>query len=216
MPRRTRRAPAPKWRRRKDDRPAEIISAALATFAERGYAAARLDEVAARAGVSRATLYLYFRGKEDLFKAAVRRLIVPAVDRSEKGADAFTMSSADLLRRFLGSIPASLESAGVAVIPKIVIAESKNFPDLARFYFNEVPSRARRNVTALVRRGIERGEFAPIDADHAFFCIVAPIFMTVLWRSVFGPFDKDPPDVDAVCRTHLDLLLRGLENRGQQ
>lgn len=214
MARSAHRAPTPKWRRRKHDRPAEIIDAALVTFAERGYAAARLDEVAARAGVSRATLYLYFRSKEDLFKAAVRRFIVPVVNRGKKDFDASTMSSAELLRRFIGGIPESIETTGLAVIPKLVIAESNNFPDLARFYFKEGPSRARRNIAALVRRGIERGEFAPIDADHAFFCIVAPIFMAVLWRSVFASFDEDAPDVAALCRTHLDLLLRALENRG--
>lgn len=214
MPRRPRHAPAPRWRRRKDDRPDEIIGAAVAVFAERGFAAARLDEIAERAGISRATLYLYFRSKEDLFKAAVRRLIVPVVARREKTADASSTASAELLRQFIGSFPDALESAGLAAIPKLVIAESNNFPELARFYFKEVPSRARRNITALIRRGIKRGEFAAVDPDHAFFCVVAPVFMTMLWRHVFGPFDKDAPDLDAVCRTHLEILMRGLQKPG--
>ena len=213
MARRPRRVSGPRWRRRKDDRPAEIISAAVVTFAERGYAATRLDDVAARAGVSRATVYLYFRSKEDLFKAVVRQLIVPLVE-GKSSVDASPTSSADLLRRFIGSVPEAIESTGLAVIPKLVIAESNNFPELARFYFKEVPSRARRTIAALVRRGIERGEFAAVDPDHAFFCIVAPIFMTVMWRHVFGPFDKDAPDLDAVCRTHLEILMRGLQKPG--
>jgi AcrR family transcriptional regulator len=212
MARRARRVSDPKWRRRKDERPAEIINAAVATFAERGYAAARLEEVAARAGISRATLYLYFPNKEELFKAAVRRLIVPVLDQRQKESGAPSRSTAELLREFIASVPRQIESTGVAAIPKLVIAESSNFPDLARFYFNEVPSRARHNIAALVRRAVERGEFAPIDPDHAFFCIVAPMFMAVLWRNVFGPFDPHAPDLDALCRTHLDLVLRGLKS----
>lgn len=203
-------AAGPRWRRRKDDRPGEILSAAVAVFAERGYAATRLDDVAARAGVSRATVYLYFRSKEDLFKAVVRQLIVPVMEGRAAPDANDAGSSAERLRRFIDSVPKALESSGLAVIPKLVIAESQNFPELARFYFEEVPLRARQTIAALVRRGIERGEFAAVDPDLAFFCIVAPLFMTVMWRHVFGAFDKDPPDLDGVCRTHLDLLMRGL------
>src|SRR2546430_11962234 len=78
--------PQPRWRRRKDDRPAEILSAALDCFAERGFAATRLDDIAARAGVSKGTLYLYFPGKEELFKALVREELLPNVERLEAAA----------------------------------------------------------------------------------------------------------------------------------
>lgn len=201
----------PKWRRRKDSRPSEIIEAALASFAERGFAATRLEDIAARAGITRGTLYLYFPSKEELFKAMVRQLIVPVFTRREEIIAHSSDSTADLLAGLISSVPDIFDGSHIAAIPKLVIAEARNFPDLARFYFDEVPSRARRQIKALIRRGIERGEFRRVDVDHVFYCVVAPIFMTVLWQHVFGSFDKEGPDLRALCRAHVDLLLRGLK-----
>ncbi|MGE5537003.1 MAG: TetR/AcrR family transcriptional regulator [Gemmatimonas sp.] len=204
--------PQPRWRRRKDARPAEIVAAAVATFAERGFAAAKLDEIAARAGITRGTLYLYFKSKEDLFKAAVRELMVPALEK-RAGAATPPASAAEALERFVTTVPRTMDNENVAAIPKLVIAEAHNFPDLARFYFKEVPSRARALIKDAIERGVASGEFRDVNVDHAFFCAVAPVFMALLWRNVFGRFDKSAPDLEKLCRTHLDILLHGLEGR---
>jgi AcrR family transcriptional regulator len=204
------RTARPRWRRRKEARPSEIIEAALESFAERGFAATRLDDVAARAGVTRGTLYLYFPSKEELFKAMVRQTILPVfAERSAMIAHS-TRPTPELLRELIEGVPAVLTAARVAAIPKLIIAEARNFPDLAEFYFAEVVSLARRRIRALIRRGIARGEFRPVDVDHVFYCIVSPVLMTALWRQTFGPWDRKAPDLAALCRTHADLLLHGL------
>src|SRR5215831_11756164 len=131
----------PRWRRRKDARPSEIIAAALATFTERGFAAARLDDIAAQAGVTRGTLYLYFSSKEDLFKAVVRQLIVPIIAAGEEMVAGSTEPTPDLLKKFILSVPDLVAGSPIPAIPKLVIAEARNFPDLAQFYFDEVLSR---------------------------------------------------------------------------
>jgi len=205
---------SPRWRRRKNARPGEIIEAAVATFAERGFAAARLDEIAARAGITRGTLYLYFKSKEDLFKAAVRELMVPALQRRDAERSTPT-SAAELLERFITTVPRALDTSGAAAIPKLVIAEAHNFPELARFYFKQVPDRARTQIKAVIRHGIKSGEFRRVDIDHAFFCAVAPMFMALLWRHVFGRFDKTAPNIDELYRTHLDILFHGLKEGGK-
>ncbi len=131
--------PTPR-RRRKEARPEEILSAALESFAARGFAATRIEDVAARAGISKGTLYLYFDGKEELFKAVVRQALLPNLARIEALAATFEGPSALLLERLLATIAGVINSR-VGAIPKLVIAEAGNFPDLARFYLAEVVQR---------------------------------------------------------------------------
>src|ERR687897_2931426 len=200
----------PRWRRRKEARPDEILAAALASFAERGFAATRLDDVAARAGISKGTLYLYFKNKEELFEAVVRATLLPNLARIEALPASFEGPSATLLERLLLTI-AGVVGSQVGAIPKLVIAEAGNFPDLARFYLDEVVRRGLRLIGAILRRGIERGEFRAVDVDHAVFCVIAPMLIAALWKNSLEPYDRAPMDPRALVRAHLDLLLRALE-----
>jgi AcrR family transcriptional regulator len=202
-----------RWRRRKEARPDEILAAALASFAERGFAATRLEDVAARAGISKGTLYLYFKGKEELFEAVVRATLVPNLERLEVLTASFKGSSARLLERLLLTIVGVVDSR-VGAIPKLVIAEAGNFPDLARFYLDEVVRRGLRLIGTILRRGIERGEFRPVDVDHTVFCVIAPMLIAALWKNSLEPHDDAPLDAQALARAHLELLLRGLEAHG--
>jgi AcrR family transcriptional regulator len=200
-----------RWRRRKEARPEEILSAALESFAERGFAATRIEDVAARAGISKGTLYLYFNGKEELFKAVVRQALLPNLARIEALAASFEGPSASLLERLLATVAGVVESR-VGAIPKLVIAEAGNFPDLARFYLDEVVHRGLGLIATILRRGIARGEFRAIDVEHAVFCVIAPLLIAALWKNSLEPHDQAGPlDVQALVRAHLDLLLRGLE-----
>ncbi len=203
--------PKPRWRRRKDARPAEITEAALACFAARGFAATRLEDIAQRAGITRGTLYLYFPNKEELFKAVVRQAIGPALARAggliAASPDA---SSAELLRQVIATIPRTVMQGLGSAIPKLVITEAANFPDLARFYVDEVVHPAQRLIGDLVRRGIARGEFREIDADQAVYCVIAPVLLAAMWRHSLQPFDPEGLDFDRMMRTHLELLLHGV------
>jgi AcrR family transcriptional regulator len=203
-----------RWRRRKEARPDEILAAALASFAERGFAATRLEDVAARAGISKGTLYLYFSSKEELFKAVVRATIVPNIERVEALAASFDGPSALLLERLLLAI-AGVVSSRLGAIPKLVIAEAGNFPDLARFYLAEVVRRGLGLIGTILRRGIERGEFRPVDVDRTVFCVIAPLLIAALWKNSLEAHDDAPLDTQALARAHLDLLLRGLETRAR-
>jgi AcrR family transcriptional regulator len=203
-----------RWRRRKEARPEEILAAALASFAERGFAATRLEDVAARAGISKGTLYLYFKGKEELFEAVVRAKLLPNLARLEALAATFEGPSVLLLERLLLTI-AGVVGSQLGAIPKLVIAEAGNFPDLARFYLDEVVRRGLRLIGTILRRGIERGEFRAVDVDHAVFCVIAPMLIAALWKNSLEPYDNAPLNTQALVRTHLDLLLRGLETSGR-
>ena len=198
-------------RRRKAARPQEIAAAALEVFAERGFAAARLDDVAARAGVSKGTLYLYFPGKEELFKAVVRETLVPHLARLEAMGMATDGPVLPLLERFLGELGRTLATSRLGAIPKLVLAEAQNFPEIARFYADEVIARGLAALGRLVERGIERGELRPVDVPATVPCIVAPLLLLALFKSSLQPFARpELLPVEAVVGAHLELLRRGL------
>ena len=203
-------AASPRWRRRKDARPGEIIAAALASFAERGFAATRLDDIAARAGVTRGTLYLYFPNKEELFKAVVRETIVPILARAETMAAEAEGPTAALLTRLILFFPDAVFGGPASAIPKLVISEAANFPDVAKFYLEEVIQRGRRLVRSIIRRGVARGEFRAVDEEHAFYCVMAPMLLAALWQHSFRRYDEAAMDPHALARVHVDLLLNGL------
>jgi AcrR family transcriptional regulator len=198
-----------RWRRRSDARPTEILAAALACFTERGFAATRLDEVAARAGVTKGTLYLYFRSKEELFKAVVQQQLVPNIERAEAVAAQSTAPSLALLEQLV-TVMSAVVASPLGAIAKLVMTEAGNFPDLARFYLEEVVDRGRALVRRVLERGIASGEIRPIDAESAVMCIAAPLLVAALWRHSFERHAGRPLDVEALCRTHLALLRRGL------
>lgn len=203
----------PRWSRRKDDRPAELTSAALELFVEKGYAATRLEDVARRAGVSKGTLYLYFSSKEELFKAVVREGIVPKLGEAEQLIHAYQGSSADLLRDIMRRWWLELGATKLAGITKLMMAEAGNFPELARFYHDEVIQRANAMLTAAMKRGIDRGEFRELNLDYAARICCAPMVMLLLWRYSFGPCAADNIDPAAYVETHIDMLIHALQAR---
>jgi AcrR family transcriptional regulator len=197
-----------RWRRRKGARPAEIMAAALECFRDRGFAATRLEDVAARAGVTKGTIYLYYPSKEDLFKAVVRGAVVQNLDQLE-ALLAEPIPAPVLLERLIATWEAVIASPA-SVIPKLVIAEAGNFPELARFYLDTVAHRGINLIATILRRGIEHGDFRPVDVDHVVFCVIGPLLFTALWKHSLGPHDDRPLDAPAVLRAHLDFLLHGL------
>jgi AcrR family transcriptional regulator len=202
----------PVRRRRKDARPSEIADAALALFSERGFAATRLEDVAVRAGVSKGTVYLYFPTKEDLFRAVLRQGLLPNLAAMEQAVAAYEGPTPDLLRQLVGRMLHLLDT-NLTAIPKLILAESGNFPAIARMYADEVVKRAMALLSGILRRGIARGEFRAIDPQSAVPSVVAPFLMLILWKHSLGQHTDVAMDPKAVMETHMDVLLRGLEQR---
>src|SRR5437016_10656592 len=157
----SKRQPKPRWKRRKDARPGEIVAAALEVFGERGFAATKLADVARHAGVTKGTVYLYFESKEALFKAVVRETIVPVIAQGEALARSFTGSARELLERLVREYWRLVGETSLAGIPKLMMAEAATFPELTRFYYDEVVTRGHRLMAGVIERGIENGEFPP-------------------------------------------------------
>ena len=200
----------PRWERRKDARPQELLAAALDLFVERGFASTRLEDVARRAGVSKGTLYLYFTNKEELFKAVVRDSIVPVIGAAEDIIAGFEGHSADLLRSVMGDWWQRLGATKASGISKLVMAEAGNFPDIACFYQEEVISRGTNMISSMLVRAVERGEFRPIDVTVMTQVLIAPMLMLMTWKHSIGPCDQNHLDPQAFLAAFLDVALHGL------
>jgi AcrR family transcriptional regulator len=200
----------PRWERRKEARPQELLAAALDLFVERGYAATRLDDVAARAGVSKGTLYLYFTNKEELFKAVVRENVVPVLGAAEGIVNAYEGPTADLFREIVLGWWERIGNTKLSGITKLIMAESANFPEVTQFYHDEVITRGRAVLTALLQRGIDRGEFRAIDITHTMNVIIAPVLMLILWKHSFGACGAEPISPDRFLNSFIDVFLHGV------
>ncbi len=203
----------PRWHRRKQARPGEIVTAALELFVERGFTATKLADVARRAGVTKGTVYLYFDSKEALLKAIVRETIVPALASGEQLVAEHRGSAADLVGSLIRNWWACIGETRLSGIPKLMMAEAGNFPALARFFYDEVISRGHRLFATAIERGIKDGEFRPVDVKVAVRLAIAPVLHAANWQHSFALCTPEGFDVQRLLDHHIDIFLRGLAKR---
>jgi AcrR family transcriptional regulator len=201
---------AKRWQRRKDARPPEILDAALAVFVQKGFAATRLDDVAAKAGITKGTIYLYFDSKQALFEALARQSVGAQIEQIKAQLAAFPGGTPELLRLVLSTMGHFITTSDRVVLPRLVLAEAANFPKLAEFWRREVIDQGIGLMSGIIQRGIERGEFREIEPQHAARLCVAPMLIIMLWRTTFAQFDDTPYDYQGLIEAHLQTLLKGL------
>jgi len=203
---------APRWGRRKESRPAELMAAALDLFVERGFAATRLDEVAARAGVSKGTLYLYFSSKEDLFKAVVRETIVPMIHEYQRNVEQSDLPSDQLLPALFRRWWEMFGATKLAGIAKLIMAEAGNFPEVAEFFHTEVIEPNGALIAAVIQRGIRRGEFRAVDVEAMSHLLMAPLVLKAIWAHSFDCLCEKTSGLDAerILTAHGDAALAAL------
>jgi len=204
--------PPHKRERRKQARPGELLDAALDLFVEKGFAATRSEEVAARAGVSKGTLFLYFPSKEELFKAVVRENMVRHQTEGAEEIARFEGPTAALLQYLMLEWWRRYGATKASGISKLVMSEASNFPDLARFFQEEVVTPGHAMIRSVLQRGIERGEFRHVDMDLTVHSVLAPLLFLVTWKHSMAPCCPSSQQIDpeTFIRHHTELLVRGL------
>jgi AcrR family transcriptional regulator len=200
----------PRWQRRAEDRPREICTAALDVFSEKGFAAAKLDEIARRAGVSKGTLYLYFKDKEDLFRAVVRDTVAPNIDIVRAMVEGADLPFAEIIRMFLPRFAVLTSQVRVGAVAKMVIGESRNFPELAKVWHDEVVSKALGLIAGLIERAQARGEVRAGDPRYHAFTLMGPMLMGLLWRETLQPAGGAAIDLESLAKQHAETVLAGL------
>ena len=203
---------SPKRERRKGARPGELIDAALDLFVEKGFSATRADEVAARAGVSKGTLFLYFQSKEDLFKAVVRENIANNFPTWEEELHSFNGSSADMLRYAMTSWWERIGKTRASGIAKLVMSEAQNFPEIAAFYQEEVIKPGNALIRRILERGLQSGEFHDLDLDQAVHIVVAPMIFLMMWKHSIGAcaVSAKALDPEKFIQIQVEVLLNGI------
>ncbi|WP_114393055.1 TetR/AcrR family transcriptional regulator [Oleisolibacter albus] len=206
--------PRPTRSRRKEARPAEVLAAALDCFAVTGFAATRMEDIAARAGVSKGTVYLYYPSKQAIFEALVQNSLVPRIAQIETALAAFPGSATDRLRLFASVLGNTIAEPRLVAIPKLVMAEAGNFPDMARFYRREVVGRGLALVGGILRQGVEAGEFRPLDPAITARLFMAPLMLVAIWQTTFAPVEEQPIPPDQILSQHLSLFLASIRAPG--
>ena len=203
----------PRWERRKDARPAELTAAALEFFVERGYAATRLEDVAAHAGVSKGTLYLYFESKEEMLKAVVREGLLPVIAQGEEIFQSDKGPVIEQLRVVIDRWWVLAGSTRLGGLSKLMMAEARNFPEIAKFYHDEVISRSRALYIGLLQRGIDRGELRPMNVPAVVQAIHGAMLMRSCWAHSFCALDDHPVSNEVYFQELLLMIGQGLEKR---
>jgi AcrR family transcriptional regulator len=203
---------APPRQRRKEARPLELLEAGLALFVEKGFAATRAEEIAARAGVSKGTLYLYYPSKEELLKAVIREWLVGQIAEGAAQIQAFDGPSAALLRELFTRWWLHVFESPASGVFKLVITEVRNFPDIAEFYRREVIEAGERLIAEVIERGIARGEFRAVEVPLVVHSLCLPMVMLCLHKHSLGACSPVPTLMEPLpfIRQHVELVLRGL------
>jgi Transcriptional regulator len=211
---------APKFRRRKEARPDELLDAALDLFTEQGFDRTTVEQIARRAGVSKGALYLYFPSKDAVIEALVDRAVGPIVGEVVTQIEGYRGDPRVLLKRFAPLFAARMSDPRIVAVPKLVVREAVSHPQLAQMYRERVIGRAVPALTALFRQGSEDGYIRPVDPDMAVRCLLGPVLMHVLLADVFGiRVEGATPGDIGIARlldAHLSIFFAGLEPAPEQ
>jgi len=200
----------PRWRRRSDARPEEILDAALAEFTEKGFETARMEDIAKRAGLSKAGVYLYFESKEALLKALIEAKMTPIAEQASALAAAGAANPKAALSAFARVVVSRAADPKIIAVPRLVLSLSGQFPEIADHYRRHVVEIARAALEALIAAGVARGDFRAVDPKVAARAFIGPFFFEAMWTHILrGETAFNHPD--ALVEAQIDLLLKGLE-----
>lgn len=211
-----RRRKKPKFRRRAEARKDEVLDAALELFTEKGFAATRVEDIAAKAGISKGTVYLYFESKEALMAGLIDRALSPMALQAMTTIDTIGIDPRLVFKTVGGLIAHRFSNPEVLAVPKLILRESVNFPELAQIYRRDVIEQVMPRMVRLIERNIEKGRFRPVDAEMTIRSLIGPIVAHLLLSEVFGITPRDGMEMDRLVENHIDILMNGLSAKPER
>ena len=200
----------PKFRRRAEARPDEVLDAALDLFIEKGFAATKVEEIAARAGLSKGAVYLYFPSKEAILEGLVKRAVVPIANNALAIAENYVGDPRTVITMAMKQLAGHLSQDRVIAIPKLMMREMINFPEFAAMYRREVLDRVLPTIAGLLKRGMQEGYLRPVDPELTIRSIVGPVLLHILLDEVFAIRPANGLGIDRLIDNHLSILFDGL------
>ena len=199
-----------KWQRRKDDRPDEILAAALGLFVRKGFVSTTMDDIAKKAGVSKGTVYLYFPSKDSLFKTIVHELMVPKIAEVEVFIAAYEGSQSELLKLVISKWWTTVNSSGLAGIPKLILTEADKFPALTKLYVKEVIHRIQIILVTIINTGIQSKEFRRTDPVLSARVIMSSLVYFSIWHITLKKYDQKDLTVENLIEQQIEIILNGI------
>lgn len=206
----------PKFKRRAEARPDEVLDAALELFLEKGFAATKVDDVARRAGLSKGAIYLYFSSKDTLLEAIVKRAIGPVAAETFERLAGFDGDPRAALKMIIAGLIGAMRDPKRIAIPKLIMREALQAPQIAEIYKRQVLAQAIPALTGLLQRGIDQGYLRPLDAELTIRSIVGPIALHLMLAEIFAIVPKDGLALDRLIENHLVILFDGLSARAEE
>jgi AcrR family transcriptional regulator len=204
--------PEPRWRRRADARPEEILEAALAEFTERGFEAARMEDVGKRAGISKAGVYLYFPSKMAVLEALIEARVAPLATQAQTMAQAGQTDPLAALRLLARVAASRISDPNVFAVPRLVVGLSGRFPQIAEYYRTHVVEKARGALEALIEAAIAKKQIRDVPKEAVVRAFIGPMFFEAMWTHVLrGESALSNPE--KLVEQNFDILLNGLERR---
>ena len=200
----------PKFRRRAEARPDEVLDAALALFIEKGFAATRVEDIAVRAGLSKGAVYLYFPSKEAILEGLVKRAILPIANNALGLLENYAGDPRLVISTALKMVAGRLSDPKLVAIPRLLVREMIHFPEFAQMYRREVLDRVIPAVQRLIQNGIEEGYFRQVDPELTLRSIIGPIALHLMIAEIFGITPKGGLEMDRLIDNHLGILFDGL------
>ncbi len=199
-----------KWKRRKDERPLEIMMAALDLFVQKGFSATKIDDIAKRANVSKGTVYIYYSSKENLFKTMVYELMVPKISEVEDYIATYKGSQIKLLRMVAVQWWVTIKASGLTGIPKLIISEADKFPDITKFYVIEVIHRIQAILANIIKAGTTNGEFREVNPILSARVILSSLVYFSMWDISLKKYDQNGLKVEDLIEQQIDIVINGI------
>lgn len=200
----------PKFRRRAEARPDEVLDAALDLFIEKGFAATRVEDIARRAGISKGAVYLYFPSKEKILEGIVRRAIVPIAEHALSFVRGYEGDPRLVITMIMKMLAGRLNDPRIIAIPKLVVREVAGFPELGEMYRREVLDKVLPVVEGLLAKGIDQGYLRPVDPHLTIRSIIGPVMLHLIMAEIFHITPRDGLALDRFIENHLTILFDGL------
>jgi len=206
----------PKFRRRAEARRDEVLDAALGLFTEHGYAMTRVEDIAARAGISKGTVYLYFESKEALMAGLIDRALSPIALNMLSTINTIGVDPRTVFKTIGSLVAGKLGDPEVFAVPALILRESTQFPELAAIYRRDVIDKVFPAMVQLIEHQIELGHFRPVDAELTIRSLIGPIIAHLVMAEVFGIIPKGGLQMNRMIEQHIDILYNGISTKPEK
>ncbi len=191
-----------------EERTNSIIKAAFEVFTQEGFAAARMEDIAKKAGITKGLLYFYYASKQDLFLEVMEQRITGPIKEealfinASESMGSHIVKSLDFIYAYL------LQTPQIFNLLRLLIIEGPRFPAILEYYHSHVIHPALEMIDLCLKEGARRGEWEMEKLPDYYQIFMAPLIMFIIWNLTFNRYEAI--DTMAFCADHKRLVFQAL------